>query len=322
MTSRLSLAAKLYSIFALFALADGGDRRAVRLQHPPQRRADACDRDRQSRRAECRTRQFAGLCGRDGVARRLHVDRTRRGEEVRRRAAQVQRQHPQRREDDGRGSSRPTMPSSLRPSRSGSSSSSSSARSWCAAPTRFLPAAGREWGDNDANRSVRSALNKDLEALSKVYVERGRRICRADRNQPSALLRPDLPRRLRPAPCRARGHHHRPLDRPSAVAHHRDHQAGRRGRRQRRGAAHRARRRDRRAGARHQDFPGGDGAQPQPHLAGFGRILGAPGASQAYRSLGRRVPAGDRRRAACADGQCLGHAQHRPDHQPRRLRRQ
>src|SRR6201991_2465559 len=38
------------------------------------------------------------------------------------------------------------------------------------------PAAGREWGDNDANREVRSALNKDLEALSKVYVERGRRI--------------------------------------------------------------------------------------------------------------------------------------------------
>src|SRR5689334_23084558 len=38
------------------------------------------------------------------------------------------------------------------------------------------PAAGREWGDNDANRSVRTALNKDLEALSKVYVERGRGI--------------------------------------------------------------------------------------------------------------------------------------------------
>src|SRR3954463_10728016 len=34
-------------------------------------------------------------------------------------------------------------------------------------------AAGREWGDNDANRTVRSALNKDLEALSKVYAERG-----------------------------------------------------------------------------------------------------------------------------------------------------
>src|SRR5262245_64032490 len=30
-------------------------------------------------------------------------------------------------------------------------------------------AAGREWGDNEANRSVRRALNKDLEGLAKVY---------------------------------------------------------------------------------------------------------------------------------------------------------
>jgi hypothetical protein len=30
------------------------------------------------------------------------------------------------------------------------------------------PAAGREWGDNDANRSVRTALNEDLEALAKI----------------------------------------------------------------------------------------------------------------------------------------------------------
>jgi methyl-accepting chemotaxis protein len=37
-------------------------------------------------------------------------------------------------------------------------------------------AAGREWGDNDANRAVRSALNKDLEALSRVYAERSRHI--------------------------------------------------------------------------------------------------------------------------------------------------
>ncbi|GMP10416.1 MULTISPECIES: methyl-accepting chemotaxis protein [Bradyrhizobium] len=39
-------------------------------------------------------------------------------------------------------------------------------------------AAGREWGDNDANRTVRSALNKDLEALSKVYAERAKQIAR------------------------------------------------------------------------------------------------------------------------------------------------
>jgi methyl-accepting chemotaxis protein len=37
-------------------------------------------------------------------------------------------------------------------------------------------AAGREWGDNEANREVRSALNKDLEALSRVYAERSKRL--------------------------------------------------------------------------------------------------------------------------------------------------
>jgi methyl-accepting chemotaxis protein len=40
----------------------------------------------------------------------------------------------------------------------------------------IAPAAGREWGDNDANRSVRSALNKDLEAFAKIYTERTRRL--------------------------------------------------------------------------------------------------------------------------------------------------
>jgi methyl-accepting chemotaxis protein len=51
------------------------------------------------------------------------------------------------------------------------------------------PAAGREWGDNDANRAVRSDLNKDLEALSKVYAERGKRIARqADVNQQLAFV--------------------------------------------------------------------------------------------------------------------------------------
>jgi methyl-accepting chemotaxis protein len=36
--------------------------------------------------------------------------------------------------------------------------------------------AGREWGDNETNRVVRSALNDDLAALSKVYADRGKRI--------------------------------------------------------------------------------------------------------------------------------------------------
>jgi methyl-accepting chemotaxis protein len=42
--------------------------------------------------------------------------------------------------------------------------------------TEVSPAAGREYGDNDANRSVRSALNKDLETLAKVSADRSARI--------------------------------------------------------------------------------------------------------------------------------------------------
>jgi methyl-accepting chemotaxis protein len=38
------------------------------------------------------------------------------------------------------------------------------------------PAAGREWGDNDANRSVRKALNADIEALGEHYAKRSQRI--------------------------------------------------------------------------------------------------------------------------------------------------
>jgi methyl-accepting chemotaxis protein len=42
--------------------------------------------------------------------------------------------------------------------------------------TEVSPAKGREWGDNEANRSVRTALNKDLEALAAIYDARTRRI--------------------------------------------------------------------------------------------------------------------------------------------------
>ncbi|MDT3687582.1 MAG: methyl-accepting chemotaxis protein [Pseudorhodoplanes sp.] len=42
--------------------------------------------------------------------------------------------------------------------------------------TEVDPKAGRQWGDNEANRSVRSALNKDLEALAQLYKRRAERI--------------------------------------------------------------------------------------------------------------------------------------------------
>ncbi|MCA1433779.1 PAS-domain containing protein [Bradyrhizobium sp. BRP20] len=36
------------------------------------------------------------------------------------------------------------------------------------------PAAAREWGDNDANRTLRSKLNSDLEELERIYEQRAR----------------------------------------------------------------------------------------------------------------------------------------------------
>jgi len=38
--------------------------------------------------------------------------------------------------------------------------------------TQISPAAGREWGDNDANRAMRSQLNADLEAFARIYADR------------------------------------------------------------------------------------------------------------------------------------------------------
>ncbi len=42
--------------------------------------------------------------------------------------------------------------------------------------TEVSPAKGREWGDNEANRSVRTALNKDLDALARIYDARSRQV--------------------------------------------------------------------------------------------------------------------------------------------------
>ena len=83
---------------------------------------------------------------------------------------------------------------------------------------------------------------------------------------------------------RHRGPHHRPLGRAAAFGHHHHHQAGRRGRRGCRGSAYRSRRRNRRAGARDPDLPGGDGPQPQPQFAGVAGLQGA-------RRTGRHIEA-------------------------------
>ena len=64
-------------------------------------------------------------------------------------------------------------------------------------------AAGREWGDNDANRAVRIGAEQGprgaLEGLCRAQQETRA----ADRHQPHDGLRPDLPRRLRAGGGRA-----------------------------------------------------------------------------------------------------------------------
>jgi methyl-accepting chemotaxis protein len=42
--------------------------------------------------------------------------------------------------------------------------------------TEIGPASGREWGDNDANRTVRTALTNDLDVLGRLYANRSREI--------------------------------------------------------------------------------------------------------------------------------------------------
>ena len=57
--------------------------------------------------------------------------------------------------------------------------------------TEISPAAGREWGDNDANRTVRTALNNDLDKLGQLYAKRVARVSMLEieqRHRQTALL--------------------------------------------------------------------------------------------------------------------------------------
>ena len=175
-------------------------------------------------------------------------------------------------------------------------------------------AAGREWGDNDANREVRTALNKDLEALSKVYAERSKRLAQqTDTNHTLAFVLTCLGVLALAVVVLGVLIIARSIA-PAAFGHYRNHQAGRRRRRRRRGSAYRPLRRDRRARPCDQDLPGGDGPQPQPQFAGTGGFEGARRAHPSYRGLGRRLPGSDRRRAARRHRQCHLDARHRPVH--------
>jgi len=55
--------------------------------------------------------------------------------------------------------------------------------------TEISPASGSEWGNNDANRTVRTALTNDLDRLGRLYAERSREIyVRIDSGMETAAL--------------------------------------------------------------------------------------------------------------------------------------
>jgi len=55
--------------------------------------------------------------------------------------------------------------------------------------TEISPASGSEWGNNDANRTVRTALTNDLDRLGRLYAERSREIYgRIDSGMETAAL--------------------------------------------------------------------------------------------------------------------------------------
>ena len=194
MTSRFSLAAKLYSIFALFAVLVA----AITVLSDYNTRQNAAPyrsgRDREPRRAQRRARQFAGLCGGDGIPRRLHVDRTRRGEEIRRRIAQVQRTHSRGRQElagAGPGRRRPAVRHLQEAHRTirrlPQGAGSPRGRDQC----RCRPRMGRQ------RRQPRSAYGAEqgsrgaVQGLRRTQQEAGA----TDRHQPHDGLCADLPRR-------------------------------------------------------------------------------------------------------------------------------
>ena len=168
--------------------------RFVRLQHPPECRPHRSGRDRKPRRAQCRTGQFAGLCGGDGIPRRLHVDGPRRGEEIRRRIAQVQRTHSRGRQElagAGPGRRRRAVRDLQEAHRTVHRLPQGTGSPRRRNQRRCGPRMGRQ------RRQPRGALGPEqgprgaFQGLRRTQQEAGA----ADRRQPHDGLRPDLPRR-------------------------------------------------------------------------------------------------------------------------------
>ena len=186
--SRLSLATKLYSIFALFAvlvtaitaLSDYNTRQNAALTEA------VATASRAALNVErVNSLVYAVVMESRGVY--MSTDAGRR-EEVRRWVAQVQQRHSRcRQELGGAGPGRRRRQFATFKKRI--EQFIDFRKELVRRGVEIGAAAGREWGDNDANRQVRSALNKDLEALSRVYAERSKKLAQqADENHTLAFV--------------------------------------------------------------------------------------------------------------------------------------
>ena len=264
---RLSIAAKLYAIFALLATATVV--LALVAVVNARRHAALTDEFEAALQGSQNVERINGLIYAVVMESRgvyMSADAPT-GEEIRRRAARSSTSRSPRSSTPGSASVRPERrrrSSSRSPGASGSSSNS--ARSWRDSAPRSARAAGREWGDNDTNRTVRIALNKDLEMLGALYCQAGAGDLRQDRRRDRFhRLADERARRARGPARRGRGADPPARRGPSA---RRDHARDRTGRRGPRGcrSLRLAPRRDRRAVALDQRVPARhapqQGAQP------------------------------------------------------------
>ena len=155
---------------------------------------------------QCRARECADLCGGDGIARHLHVAGHRRPPRNSAKACSKfndrigdvvteweQRGRPRRRRPVRRVRRAHRAIPGI-PPRAGAS----------AAPRSARPPA-REWGDNDANRNVRTALNKDLErSRSSTPIAPSSSTREIEQRHRQHRLWMTHPRRVRGPACRRR----------------------------------------------------------------------------------------------------------------------
>ena len=247
-----------------FLVARGSHDRAGRHcgdQCPPPGRHDRRLPDLALGHPERRAHERPDLCGRDGVARHLHVARTFRPPSATATCCSNSTSASSRWSRSGARRCAPDDAAQFEEFSKRVAQFIEFRKELVRLGVEVSPAKGREWGDNEANRSVRTALNQDLDKLAAIYDARTKRIYAAleerltldhlaaqragalgararGGRRPCHLARRDAP---------ARRHHARDRSRLRAASRHG-------------GPAYGAARRSRRARALDRGVPAGDAA--------------------------------------------------------------